>query len=144
MMGFAPNEEPEGDFTRLLKHRDTLQAENARLQAIVAKLPKTADGHIYLPWEDDGVEGKYWAVWRYWSEDDNEPWQVCPAHIEIGEAPSYWVIEEAEDENIEVLGIYRRKKAAEAAGGRADPFVEAARCQARHREAVKAAGKKQD
>ena len=51
------------DLRKRLKESErqlaAMQAENARLRAVVEKLPKTADGVVWLPWENKPV---YWLL----------------------------------------------------------------------------------
>lgn len=87
-------------------------AELDRLQAIVDRLPKTADGVLYANYTPaTGVSG--FALWRYTGEDQV---RVSPCHRPDDPDESAtghaWIIDDCEDE-CEVIGVYSTREAAE-------------------------------
>ena len=96
---------------------EQLEAENERLRALVAHLPRTKDGVEVVPGRD------YWC--RYKGSDDDEC-QVkkcryvghAGPHMDYDYEVSGWPYEN--DTECEVFEVYSTKQAATAAGGERD------------------------
>lgn len=88
-------------------------SELDRLNAIVERLPLTADGVPVVPGETQ------WAVFCYDRDDPDEPLRVSACNY-VGNASDWtdgikWEIEDCGDCRCEVIGVYSTREAAEAA-----------------------------
>ena len=79
-------------------------------EAIVDNLPKTDDGQLFDAYAPaPGCEA--WCVWRY---DHEDGWRVSKYHAPL-DGDETLEVDDMEDDECELLGVYSSREAAEAA-----------------------------